>query len=140
MEKPPNDKPPGNEARKAGAPKEEARKEEAWYDGALSEEEKLYESSVNRIKSAVKQGISFEQATSLIEVTDAAVKAAIVDDALKVLIAEMHFSGEKPLKDLARALKLPLKRLEKAKAEMLLDVEAAAIEKYKASLGQTGTA
>lgn len=51
--------------------------------------------------------------------------------ALRVMIAEMHFSGGTPLDKLSSTIKLPLKALEKAKAEMLMDIQATAIEKYR---------
>jgi hypothetical protein len=114
--------------------------ERPWYEGMKSDEDRLYEESVNKIKSAVNQSLTFEQAASLIDVKDEALRKAILDDALKVLIAEIHFSGGKTLEELSRKLKLSLERLEKAKEEMLNEVEAAAIEKYKDSLNQSGEA
>jgi hypothetical protein len=115
---------------------------EAWYKGLPeSEEDRLYEESVKRIKSAVEQDMPFEQAVGLIEVKDAELKALIIDDALKVLIAEMHFTGGIPLEELAKKFRLPLKKLEGAKKAMLSDIEAAAIEKWKEeSGGHSGTA
>lgn len=114
--------------------------EKPWYEYAQSEEDRLYEESVKKIKDALKQSLSFGQAAALVDIKDAGLRASILDDALKVLIAEMHFNGDKTLKDVARTLRLPLKRLEKAKNEMLEDVKKAAIEKYKSSSGQTGNA
>jgi IMP dehydrogenase/GMP reductase len=109
-------------------------------DKNVSEEDKVYEESVRRIQSAVKQSIPFGQAAKLVDVEDEGLRRAIVDDALKVLIAEMHFTGGKDLKELSARLKLPLKRLETAKAEMLKDVEAAAIDAYKQETGGEGSA
>ncbi len=107
-----------------------------WYkDVPESEEDKLYEESMKKVKSAVQQGLSFEQAAGLVEVKDEALKTAILDDSLKVLIAELHFMAGQSLNDLAKKLKLPLERLERAKKEMLQDVEGAAIEKWKEESG-----
>ncbi len=116
--------------------------EKPWYaDMPGAEEERLYEESVNRIRSAVNDSsMSFEQAASLVEVKDEALRAAILDDALKVLIAEAHFAGGRPLKELALTLKLPLKRLDQARKEMLHEVEQAAIEEYKTDAGNAGNA
>jgi hypothetical protein len=108
-------------------------------DVSVSEEDRLYDESVRRIMNAVlKQTLSFGQAVKLIDVSEEGLKAAIIDDALKVLIAELHFNGGKTLKELCPILKLPLKTLEKAKAEMLSDVEEAAIEVYKKQVGEDG--
>jgi hypothetical protein len=106
--------------------------EETRKDGVVSEEDTLYEESVRKIQSAVKS-MSFGQAVKLIEIEDEETKRAIIDDALKVLIAEMHFSGNMTLKELGKKLKVPVGRLETAKAAMLDDVKAAAIEAYKKS-------
>lgn len=112
----------------------------AWYDDLPKEEEELYNESVRRIKSAVEKSMSFEQATGLIDVKDEKLKAAIIDDALKVLIAEMHFARKKSVEDVAKALKLPPKRVAQARTEMLAQVEQAAIEAMKADRGQKGNA
>jgi hypothetical protein len=97
-----------------------------------SDADRLYEESVRKIQNAVKS-MTFGQAVKLVEIEDENVKRAVIDDALKVLIAEMHFTGGKPLKELAKKLKVPLSRLETSKAEMLDDVRAAAIEAAKNS-------
>jgi hypothetical protein len=112
----------------------------AWYDDLPKEEEELYNESVRRIKSAVEKSMSFEQATGLIDVADEKLKAAIIDDALKVLIAEMHFARKKSVEDVAKALKLPPKRVAQARTEMLTEVESAAIESMKSDRGQEGNA
>ena len=113
---------------------------DAWYDDLPEDMEKLYEESVRRIKSAVEKSMSFEQAAGLVDVEDEGMKAAIVDDALKVLVAEMHFIKKKTMEEVAKALKLPAERVTRARAEMLKDVENAAIEASKLERGQGGNA
>ena len=110
----------------------------AWYDDLPKEQEKLYDESVRRIKSAVEKSMSFEQAASLVDFEDDALRAAIVNDALKVLIAEMHFAHKKTVEEVARALKLSPERITQARAEMLGEVEQSAIDAYKADHGQEG--
>lgn len=114
--------------------------DEAWYDKTLSEEDRLYEEAVRKLTGAVKAGASFRKAEGEIEIKDPRLKAAVLEDSLKVLIAEMHFGGKKPLNEVAKKLGLPLKELRKAKEGMLKEVEAAAIEKYKSETGRTGNA
>ncbi|MDA8085951.1 MAG: hypothetical protein M0Z75_04560 [Nitrospiraceae bacterium] len=109
---------------------------EAWYNELPeSEEDKQYAESIKRIQNAVLQGMSFESASGLIDVKDEALKTQILDDALKVLIAQMHFTGGTPLEGLAKKLGLPLKRLEDAKNAMLEEVEEAAVERYRKESG-----
>ncbi len=110
----------------------------AWYDDLPKEQGQLYDESVRRIKSAVEKSMSFEQAASLLDVKDDALRAAIVDDALKVLIAEMHFAHKKTVEEVAKALKLSPELITKARAEMLGEVEQSAIDAYKAEHGSQG--
>ncbi len=122
---------------------EDAKK--PWYADLPPDKEAeanaKYEESVMRICNGVKQAsLSFEKAVQLVDIDNEDMKAAVVDDALKVLIAEMHFNAGKSLNELAKMLKLPLAQLEKARREMLQDVEQAAIEKYKEEQGGAGNA
>ncbi len=122
-------------------PEDPKKTDDAWYSGLPeSEEDRLYTESVNRIKTAVEQGLGFEEAAKLVEVKDAEARESILDDALKVIIAEMHFAKQEQLEKLAKKLKLPIEKLMKARQEMLADVELAAIEKFKEETGQSGNA
>lgn len=112
--------------------------ERPWYE---TEEDRIYEEAVNAIKSAVLQDSKpFDEAAAKTGVEDETLRASIISDALKLLIAEIHFMQKKPLEEMAESLKLPLKKLEETKKEMIREVEAAAIEKYKESLEQGGNA
>ena len=114
---------------------------DTWYDELPeSEEDRVYTESVKRIQNGVQQGMTFEKAVGLIEAVDEAQKAEILNDALKVLIAQFHFSEGAPLDNLAKKLGLPLARLEQAKKAMLEEVEQAAIERYKEETGRDGNA
>ncbi|MEJ2315080.1 MAG: hypothetical protein P8Y85_10050 [Nitrospirota bacterium] len=110
----------------------------AWYD---TEESRAYEEAVEKIKKAVvEDSAPFDEAASRVEVKDEKLRSAIASDALKVLIAEMHFLKKKSLEEVADALKLPLKRVAEARKEMVAEIEADAIQRYKDSLGQGGNA
>ncbi|MFC1770097.1 hypothetical protein ACFLZI_03485 [Nitrospirota bacterium] len=108
---------------------------DAWYSALSSDEEKQYDESVKRIQKAINQDMTFEQAVSLVDVENKKLKAAIVDDALKVLIAELHFTGGMTLEDTAKKLRLSVEIVSKARQEMLDTVEAEAIQKYKDESG-----
>ena len=109
---------------------------DAWYNEMPeSEEDRVYNESVKRIQSAVGQGMSFKSAAGLIDVKDEALKALILDDALKVLIARMHFGEGMPLEKLAIKLGLSVQRLEEAKNEMLREVGDAEAEKFRKEAG-----
>ncbi len=112
--------------------------EKPWYE---TEEDRIYEDAVKKIKAAVlEDSVPFDKAASQVEVENEQLKSSVVSDALKLLIAELHFMKQIPLDEVADALKLPLKKVEDARKEMIAEVEAAAIEKYKESLNQGGNA
>jgi len=110
----------------------------AWYDDLKDDDARFYEESINRIKKGVEQEMTFEQAVSLVDVKDDKLKAAIIDDALKLLIAEMHFVAKKSIEDVAKKLRLSKDAVTKARQEMLDSVEDSAIEAYKKEHGQQG--
>ncbi len=113
---------------------------EAWYEGlpedALkTETAKEYERAEAIIREKLGQGLDFDTACADIGVEDAKVRQEIIDDMLKVLIGEEHFSKNVPLEELAKKLKVAAERLEKAKLEMLEDVKNTSIKAFYKSLG-----
>lgn len=92
---------------------------------------RMYIDSVRKITSAVGQGLSFDQACSIVAPDDEKMREAVIDDALKVLIAEMHFSMGMPLKELAVRLSVSLTRIMDAKESMLREVAEFGISEYR---------
>jgi hypothetical protein len=106
---------------------------EKWYEGLSedafkSEEDKAYEGAFAKIREDLARGLDFDAACSGVNVPDENLRKNIMDDMLKVLIAEEHFLRKIPLEDLSRKLNLPVERIETAKAEMLEDVEKSAVD------------
>lgn len=111
---------------------------EAWHEGlpdeALkTEADKAYEQAAAVINDGLSHGLSFDEACAGIDVKDSSLRDVIIDDMLKVLIAENHFTKGIPLADFALHLKMDLQRLETARESMLRELgEAAAIEYHSA--------
>jgi hypothetical protein len=103
------------------------------YKEYSSEEDKIYESAISKIKEAIRNGFNFNEACSIVNVSDPALKRFIVDDALKIMIAEMHYEKNMPLPVVADRLKVPLKAVNIANMEMLEDTGIAAAEMFKKS-------
>lgn len=106
---------------------------DAWYkdlpeDAFKSAEDKAYEGAFAKIREDLARGLDFDAACSAVEVPNENLKKTIIDDMLKVLIAEEHFLRKVPLENLAKKLNLPEGRLEAAKMEMLEDVEKSAVD------------
>ncbi len=112
---------------------------EAWYEG-LSDEDlksetmKEYEKASGKIREGLAAGLNFDSACAAIEVKDEALRKSIIDDMLKVLIAEEHFGNNVRLDELSRRLNVPLERLEAAKTAMLEDVRDTSIKAFYKSL------
>ena len=70
--------------------------EEKWYDGLsddafTAKKTKKYKETVEKIRDAIKSGMGFDDACASVNIEDAGLKKIIIDDALKVLIADMYF-------------------------------------------------
>ena len=112
---------------------------EKWYDGLsddafLNETDIAYEKAISRIREGLEKGLDFDSACAAVEVNNAELKKHIIDDMLKVIIAEEHYNKNIPLDKLAETLKIPLDRLETAKAEMLEDVKNSSIKAFYKAL------
>jgi len=108
---------------------------EKWYEGLpddafLTETDKAYEKAVFRIREGLVKGLDFDSACAAIEVENEELKKHIIDDMLKVLIAEEHFNKNISLDELAGRLKISLDRLESAKLEMIEDVKNSSIKAF----------
>jgi hypothetical protein len=102
------------------------------YKEYSEEENKIYDEAIAKIREALKNGLNFNEACSIINV-DEGLKKFIVDDALKVMIAEMHYAKGMSLRQVADTLKVSIKDVDIANMEMLEDVGITAAEIYKMS-------
>jgi hypothetical protein len=117
---------------------------EKWYEGIsddafLTETDKAYEKAAAVIREGLDKGLDFDTACTGVEVENEELRRHIIDDMLKVLIAEEHFNKDTSLQDLAAKLKVSSERLEAAKLEMLEDVKNSSIKALHQSM-KTGNA
>lgn len=112
----------------------------SWFEDNEPEDVKFLREALGKMKAAIKNGLSFDEAAGMITFPDDETKDAVLDDILKVMIGELHFNGGKTLEDLSKTLRVPMPRLNKARAEMMIDVKAAAVEAYYDSIGKKGNA
>lgn len=104
--------------------------------GFTAEEERLHEAGFVAIRDGLAAGLGFEQACSRVQADDPDLRRVIVDDFLKVTIAQRHFQGGESAGEVAAALKIPLERVEHARREMLAEVAAASVEVFRRQGGQ----
>jgi hypothetical protein len=108
---------------------------EKWYEGLpddafLTETDIAYEKAIAKIREGLEKGLDFDSACAAIEAGDEKLKKHIIDDMLKVLIAEEHYNKNIPLDKLSDLLKVPVDRLETAKREMIEDVKESSIKAF----------
>jgi len=113
---------------------------EKWYEGLpedafKKETDKAYEEAAAEIRKGLDKGLDFDAACAAIHVEDEELRTHIIDDMLKVLVAEEHFTKDIPLDELGKRLNVSLERLESAKAGMLEEVKNTSIKAFYKSLG-----
>lgn len=99
------------------------------------EESRIHQAGFKIIFDGLQKGLSFDGACSGLQVVDPVMRSVIMDDYLKVTIAERHFQEEKPLEEVAAELKLPVERVAEKKQEMLSEVQKAAVERFHQEAG-----
>ena len=114
---------------------------EKWYEGLpddafKTETAKIYEKAEATIREKLAEGLDFDSACAAVSMEDEELKKSIIDDMLKVLIAQEHFTKRVRLDEMAKKLGIEFGRLEKAKAEMMEDVKEASIKAFYRGLGQ----
>ncbi len=108
---------------------------EKWSDDLpddvfSSEAERTYMSALAKIREGLAKGFDFNSASTSVMISNESLRHAVLDDVLKVIIAEEHFMKGIPVEQVAQKLNLPLERLEKAMTEMLEDVEETTINTF----------
>ena len=87
-----------------------------------AEEDRLYRKRIETIRAGVANGVNFDRACELVTVEDGEMRAMIIDDALKIEIAELHYGKGLPLLDVAKKLGVSMERLLRANSEMMEDI------------------
>lgn len=102
-------------------------------DAFLSDAEKTYMHALAKIREGLAKGFDFASASVSVNIDDPDLKQIVLDDVLKVIIAEEHFIRQAPLEEIGRKLNMPIALLEKARTEMLEDVEETSIKAMDAT-------
>ena len=103
------------------------------YKEYSEEETKIYYEAMDKIMAALSNGSKFDEACGSAVIEDAQLKEFIVDDALKISIADLVYKKGLSLEQVADTLQVPIDKVGKAHAEMLEDVEISVSEAYKMS-------
>ncbi|MFQ3574399.1 MAG: hypothetical protein SNJ53_07190 [Thermodesulfovibrionales bacterium] len=101
------------------------------YKEYNDEEARIYEEGIEKMRRCMNQGKTFQEASDLIDVEDDSLKGFILDDALKIFIAEQHFVLGLSLNKISESLRVDLNTIQKAVVEMLEDVAHTSAEYYR---------
>jgi hypothetical protein len=103
------------------------------YKQYTEEESKIYDQSMDKIMEGLRNGLNFIDACNTVTVEDKDLMGYIEDDALKIIIGEMHYVYQVTLQDIADNLQIPIEKIIKANEEMLEDVAISSVAVYKHS-------
>lgn len=102
------------------------------YKEYTEEESHIYHQTMKKIMEGLTKGLTFHEACSAVDVHDEQLRGFIEDDALKIMIADMHYNKGIPLDKVAENLRVQVEMLRRANAEMLQDIEITSGEIYRA--------
>lgn len=101
--------------------------------GFTPEQDVIYESAIGHLREGVAKGWPWDKIAASIQLADPALKAIVLDDFLKITLAERHFQGGEGLKKIAQSLKVPMKLLVALKEAMIEEVSQASVKVYQMS-------
>ena len=100
-----------------------------------AEEERLHEEGFARIAAGLEAGEGFDEVCAGLEIDDPQFKSLVIDDFLKVSVAQRHFQGGESTEALAASLRIPVERVNRARTEMLAEVAARSVEVFRRQTG-----
>ncbi|MBF0609133.1 MAG: hypothetical protein SFH39_18840 [Candidatus Magnetobacterium sp. LHC-1] len=109
---------------------------EVMYKKFTKEEDAIYDKGIETLRKALASGVSYPEACALLDISDAELKTIITDDFLKISIAELHYGGGMPLKEVARRLSVAYGLIVQTRAIMLEDIENTGLSEYHRQTSQ----
>lgn len=100
------------------------------YKKYTKEEDAIYNEAIDTLRIRLSSGMKFDEACGKLNVTNADLRECIIDDFLKICIAEMHYGKGMSIKDLSLRLAITEERVLTARKDMYEDIENAAISEY----------
>lgn len=107
------------------------------YKEYSEDESKIYNSAISKILHDLSNGIKFKDACDSVIIEDEELKEYIIDDVIKIVIAELHYINKISLYKIADFLELPIETIIKANNEMIEDLGNSSIDFYKINYPDT---
>lgn len=92
------------------------------YREFTKEEEKIYDNEIKRLQKLIAEGTTYNDACNTLTLTDPEMRQVIVDDLLKVLIAELHYGKGKSFEQIAESLCVEVSEIKEMHRIMIEDV------------------
>ncbi|MBF0610486.1 MAG: hypothetical protein G8345_11370 [Magnetococcales bacterium] len=105
-------------------------REKLVQPGLSQEEDRIHSQAMDYLKKSAGKGTSWQKVCDGLKIADAELKKIILDDFVKITIAERHFQGSVGLKQISKDLAIPMDVLVKAKEEMFAEVQAVSLQAY----------
>ncbi len=98
--------------------------------GFSERDDEIHDAAIQHIFKALEAGKRWESIIQSLEMADQELKRIIIDDFLKITLAQRHFQGRQSVKQIAKSLGVPANVMIKAKESMLQEVKQASIDAY----------
>lgn len=105
-------------------------REEVVTTNFTGSDDDIHEKGLAWITGQLQAGRTWNWINKEFKLADRELRDIILDDFLKINLAQRHFQGGEPVKQLAKHLKVPVKALQQAKTEMIEEVKKASIDAY----------
>ena len=92
------------------------------YKEFTKEEENVYDNAITDIRDNIKKGMKFEDACNAVKVDDDDLKLIILEDFLKIKVAELHYTHRKTIDEIAKELDIPVQSVALTHKRMLDDI------------------
>ncbi len=106
--------------------------------GFDAEQDRLHQAGLLILQQQLDKGKSWKEAAAALKMADQSFKKVILDDFLKITLAERHFQGGEGMKKIAKSLKVPMDLLIALKQSMIDEVTAASVQTYRLSKDEQG--
>ncbi|MBF0566247.1 MAG: hypothetical protein HQK89_13505 [Nitrospirae bacterium] len=100
------------------------------YKQYTKEENGVYYKAIDTLRASLAAGMKFDEACDGLRVDNEELRMFIVDDFLKICIAEMHYGKGIELVELSKLLGVSEERIQAAKRDMEEDIQNSAISEY----------
>jgi hypothetical protein len=105
--------------------------EDFLYKEYSEEESNIYNEAMDKIMEGLSNGLAFHAACDSVHVEDEKLREFIMDDALKIMIADIHYIKGFSLQHVADSLQVSIDTIQRANTEMLEDIGTTVAEMYR---------